>query len=199
MKNRYSKELEVNLMATAGTQRMTLEEFRALPEGPPNFEFEEGELIPVPSPTPKHQDILLELGHFLKQFVRQNKIGQAFMGVDVFLPDGRCFIPDLTFLSSDRLNLVSPEDEKIHGTPTLVVEITSSEPERDRVHKFRVYYENGVPWYWIVDSETLTIEEYQATSEGYVRKASIGAKEGFGPRVFPGLVINLAALLGSPS
>ena len=46
---------------------MTLEEFRALPEGPPYYEFEEGELIPMTSPTPEHQDILAELVHALRQ------------------------------------------------------------------------------------------------------------------------------------
>ena len=183
-------------MATAGT-RMTLEEFRALPEGPPNFEFEEGEVIPVPSPTTRHQDIVVELAGLLKQFLRQNKLGRVIAGVDVYLPDDRCFIPDLTYLSTERLNLISPEDEKIHGVPSLVVEVTSSEPDRDRIHKFQIYYDNGVPWYWIVDSDTLTIEEYQATAEGYLRKASIAAKEAFRPQLFPGLVINLSALLGS--
>jgi Uma2 family endonuclease len=186
-------------MATVGTQRMTLKEFRALPEGPPNFEFEEGEVIPVPSPTPAHQETVLRLGNFLWEFVRQKNLGRLMMGVDVFLPDDRCFIPDLTYLSTDRLNLVNPEDQKIHGVPTLVVEVTSSEPERDRIHKLQIYYENGVPWYWIIDSETLAIEEYQATAGGYVRKGSVAAKEEFRPQLFPGLVINLAALLGPPT
>jgi Uma2 family endonuclease len=185
-------------MATAGTQRMTLEEFRALPEGPPNYEFEEGEVIPVPSPTPKHQKILLRFGGFLSQAVERQKLGEVFMGVDVYLPDRRCFIPDLTYLTTEQLDLINSEDEKIHGAPTLVVEVTSSEPERDRIHKFELYYENGVPWYWIVDSDTLAVEEYQATAEGYVRKSSIAPKEEFRPQLFPGLVINLSALLGPP-
>jgi len=54
-----------------------------------------------------------------------------------------------------------------------------------------------VPWYWIVDSETLSIEEYQATAAGYLRTASIGAGEEFRPRLFEGLVVNLKALLGA--
>jgi Uma2 family endonuclease len=45
-------------MATPGLQRMTLEECQALPEGPPYYEYEEGDLILVASPTPDHQDII---------------------------------------------------------------------------------------------------------------------------------------------
>jgi Uma2 family endonuclease len=183
-------------MVMTGTQRMTFEEYQTLPEGPPFYEFEEGELIPVASPTPEHQDIVGVLWHLLWQFVRQRQLGRVVMDVDVYLPDGRGYIPDLAFLSTERLHLLNPTDRKIHGSPDLVVEVTSSAPARDRVHKFRVYYDNGVTWYWIVDSETLTIEEYRATPEGYLRTASIAAGEEFQPRVFPGLSLNLTALLG---
>jgi Uma2 family endonuclease len=186
-------------MATVSTQRMTLEQFRALPEGPPNVEFEEGEVIPVPSPTERHQDILLSLGHFLKQWVMQRKFGKIRPAVDVYLPDDRCFVPDLQFISTAHLNLINPEDQKVHGVPDLVVEITSSDPDRDRVHKFQVYFDNGVPWYWIVDSENLAIEEYRATPEGYVRKSSVSAGKEFRPGLFPGLAINLATLLALPA
>ena len=37
---------------------LTLEEFYALPEGPPDYEFEEGELIHMPRPHPRHQAIV---------------------------------------------------------------------------------------------------------------------------------------------
>ena len=83
--------------------------------------------------------------------------------------------------------------------PDLAVEVTSSEPERDRLHKLHIYCDNRVPWYWIIDSKNLAIEEYRATPEGYVRKASIAGGEEFRPGLFPGLVINLAALLASSS
>jgi len=42
-------------------RRVTIDEFRALPEGPPYFEFEQGELIPMASPNRRHQEILLNL------------------------------------------------------------------------------------------------------------------------------------------
>jgi Uma2 family endonuclease len=182
-------------MATTGTQRMTLEEYRALPEGPPFYEFEAGELIMVASPTPEHQDVVGVLWHWLWQYVRQKRLGRVFRELDVYLPDGRGYIPALAFLVTDRLHLLSATDRKIHGSPDLVVEVTSSVPERDRVHKFRVYYDNGVSWYWIIDSNTLAIEEYQATPQGYLPTASIAAGEDFSPQLFPGLTLNLAALL----
>jgi Uma2 family endonuclease len=183
-------------MATVA-QRMTLEEFKALPEGPPYVEFEEGEVIPVPSPTFRHQDIVMFLGHHLGQYAKERKLGRVAMCVDVYLPDGRCFVPDLQFVSAGHSNLIDLEDQKIHGVPDLAVEVASSEPDRDRVHKLRVYYQNGLPWYWIIDSVNLSIEEYRTTPEGYVRRSSVAAGEEFRPGLFPGLVINLAALLSA--
>jgi Uma2 family endonuclease len=186
---------EVSLMTTTARQTATLEEFRALPQGPPFYEFEEGELIPVTSPPLRHQDILAELDHILRRFARERNLGRVGMEVDVHLPDGRVYIPDLSFVSIGRSDLLDPEDGKIHGSPDLVVEITSSDPERDRVHKFRIYYNNGVPWYWIVDGETLAIEEYHATADGYLRTATVAGGEEFRPQLFAELSINLAVLI----
>jgi len=183
-------------MTTTGVRRITPEEFRAMPEGPPFYEYEEGELITAASPTPEHQDCIGMLWNVLWQFTRGQQLGRVFMEVDVYLPDGRVYVPDLAFLAAARLHLLHAGDRKIHGSPDLVVEVTSSMPERDRVHKFRIYYDNGVPWYWIVDSTTLAIEEYHATSQGYLRVASVGAGEVFQPQAFPGLTIDLQALLG---
>jgi Uma2 family endonuclease len=74
--------------------------------------------------------------------------------------------------------------------------VLSSDVSRDRVHKLKVYHANGVKWYWLVDAESLIIEEYQHTSEGYLPVSSVDIGEEFHPKVLSGLVINLAALLG---
>jgi Uma2 family endonuclease len=182
-------------MTTTQTKRMTLDNFRALPEGPPYYEFEEGELIPVTSPTADHQDIISELNTALRDHARKTKAGRVFLTLDVFLPDGRVFIPDIAFLTNQNLGMFNAVDRKIHGAPDLAVEITSSNEARDRAHKFHLYYKNGVEWYWLISSKTLLIEEYRSTPEGYVRISSTESGETFSPQFFPGLSINLATLL----
>ena len=59
-------------MAATGRKRMTLEEFRALPEGPPYYQYEEGELILVALPTPEREDILGVLSHVVREFLHQH-------------------------------------------------------------------------------------------------------------------------------
>jgi Uma2 family endonuclease len=179
------------------SQRMTMREFQALPEGPPFFEFERGELIPMVSPTSRHQDLLFVLTRVLKDFTLQHRLGRVFLDVDVYLPDDEHgYIPDITFLSAANAHLHHEAgDQKIHGAPDLVVELVSADTHRDRVEKFRAYYDNGVTWYWMVDSKDLTIEEHQWTPQGYLRTATVAAGEDFRPRLFDGLVINLSTLL----
>ena len=178
-----------------GNQRMTLEEFQKLHEGPPYYEFEEGDLILMSSPTLEHQNIMGLLFAFLYAFLRKNRFGRIAMDLDVYLPDGRVYIPDLTFVAQDKIGMISPVDQKIHGAPTMVAEIVSGDAARDRIHKFQVYFENGIPWYWLV-TQSLEIEEYHWTPQGYVRAASVAAGEVFRPQVFPGLEIDLRELLG---
>src|SRR5688572_12596805 len=112
-------------MAVTAPPKMTLEEFSQLPEGPPYFEFENGELIPMVSPKSNHQDIMGTLYWTLRSHARKRKVGRAFMFVDLYLPDGRVFIPDITFLSNENAHMHDPADRKVHGAPDLVVEATS--------------------------------------------------------------------------
>jgi Uma2 family endonuclease len=180
-------------------RRMTLEEYKALPEGPPKFEFENGEVIPMTQPMPEHQDVLVELCPAMRTHVGRHRLGRVFMEPDVYLPDGRGYIPDVVVLSEPRLALYDVTTKSIHGSPDLCVEILSTRPSRDLVDKLKVYADNQVPWYWVVDPMGLTIEEYRLTPGGYERTALIPAGQAFHPALFPGFTVDLKKLLESPA
>ncbi len=175
---------------------VTVEQFKAMPEGRPYFELENGALVPMPSPTPRHQDVNLVLAAFLRDHVRTKKLGRIFLCPNVLLPDDKAYIPDIAFLTEAGMSIFDPASGWIEGTPQLVVEITSANASRDRIAKFKAYFENGVNWYWIVDPDTLGVEEYRQTPDGYVRSAGAMAGEVFAPRAFEGMNLNLADLMG---
>ena len=184
----------------AAPHRLTLAEYKARPEGLPKCEFERGALIPMTQPSPQHQDVLLVLCYALRGYVRQNKLGRVFMEPDVHLSEDEWYIPDIAYLSDPHMDLYDKAEKSIHGPPDLVIEITSSRPSRDRVDKFVVYFHHRVAWYWLVDPETLAIEEYRATADGYLRTASVATGQEFKPSIFPEMALNLATLLDeSPS
>ncbi|MBI5714833.1 MAG: Uma2 family endonuclease [Chloroflexi bacterium] len=182
----------------SSVKRVTLEEFWAIPEGPPNYEFEDGELIEMVSPNDRHQDVLGTLYTALRSLLLKEKLGKLWLELDVHLPNVRhVYIPDLVFLATDHLSCLSKEDGKIHGVPDLVVEISSPSTQRkDRTKKKNTYHQAGVTWYWMVDAVDLTIEECKWTPEGYLIAQSIAAGEPFTPKLFPSLTFNLADLMG---
>jgi Uma2 family endonuclease len=175
---------------------ITKAEFRALPEGPPDFEFEHGELIPMPRPHGRHQDIVTALARVLPVHVARNRLGRDWVEIDVELTEELTYIPDLVFLTTEHLSRYSEEDGRIHGVPDLVVKVVSrGNPGRDRVTKFNNYLAVGVSWYWLIDAESLILEEYHAEAGRYSRTAAAEAGQAFRPTVFPGLELDLKALL----
>ena len=149
------------------------------------------------SPTRRHQDILLTMAYEARRHALSRQLGTVLMEVDVALPIGKGVIPDLTFIRREReAELLTPEG-KVQGAPDLVVEVVSPTTRtRDTVQKLRSYHESGVAWYWLVDSETLSIQELQWTPEGYVIRGVAEAGEVFRSQALEGFEVNLQALLG---
>lgn len=177
-------------------EKVTIEEWLSLPEGPPFYEIEDGRLIEVPSPRREHQRILARLTTFLDDFAMEHNLGTVVMDVDVVLPTGVGYIPDIAFVLREREEELLVPDGKVHGAPDLVVEVISpTTRRRDRVKKFRNYWRAGVRWLWFVDSEELTVEEFKWTEEGYLCSTVADKGEDFEPKALPGLKLNLEELL----
>ena len=121
-------------------QKMSKEEFLALPEGPPDYEFEQGEVIPVVRPHAKHQKLVLRLGAALDHHVSGQNLGAMWIEIDVLLTEDRIYIPDIVYLSQEHMDRYHEDDGKIHGAPDLVVEILlPHSPARDATCGRRVW------------------------------------------------------------
>ncbi|MDI6792410.1 MAG: Uma2 family endonuclease [bacterium] len=187
---------ETATISSPQKHEVSLEEFRNLPEGPPDYEFEEGEVIPLARPHGRHQLVLIRLGAALVSYITQRKAGRIWPEIDVELTERKSYVPDLVYLAQEHLDRMG-NDGKIHGAPDLVVEVSSpGTVSRDRVTKFNAYLEAGVSWYWIIDPQELTIEEYNRHEDGYYwRTKSIDAGDVFRPDLFPGLELNLKEMM----
>lgn len=178
--------------------QLSLAEFLALPEAPPRYEFEEGTLIPMPQPHSRHQQILTVLLVTLWSYIRPRRLGRVWPEIDVMLPgEQRVYVPDLVYLRAEHLDRHHEDDGRIHGAPDLVVEILSPSTRlRDRTTKREAYQQAGVPWYWLVDQDDLTIEELELTPRGYLLAQVVAPGQPFHPPLFPELSMDLAALMG---
>jgi Uma2 family endonuclease len=176
-------------------RRWTQAEYRRLPEGPHYYELEEGELIEMVRPLGGHQKILRKLNVVLDGHLSGNPIGDFWPEVAVDLTSTQTYIPDISFLLNENLARFV-DDVAIEGPPDLVVEIVSpSTAARDRAQKLRAYHRAGVPWYWLVESDSLIITEDRHTAEGYLVSQTVSATDEFTPHVFPGLRFKMADLM----
>ena len=177
-------------------KRMSREEYQRLPEGPPYFDYIDGEAIELNRPTPRHQRIEGRLLHKLDSFVSEHRLGEVHHEISVELPTGDFVGPDLVFISASRLEIYDASSG-VRGAPDLVVEISSpSTASYDRFKKLDKYFDSEVKWVWLVEQDSLGIEEYAWTETGYLRCGAVSAGEKFHPRLFPGLEIDLAGLMG---
>ena len=176
----------------------TQEEYRRLPEGPPYYELEDGRLIEWPLRSRRHQTIVGKLTAALSRYLDRHLLGEVWFGVAVELTPARTYIPDLSFLLTENLGRFA-DDIAIAGPPDLVVEVTSpSTASRDKAQKLRAYHRAGVPWYWLVEAESLLVAEYRYTPDGYLVNQIVSPDDVFNPALFPGLALPLAELVGAP-
>jgi len=147
-------------------------------------------------PRGKHQEIIGRLFTVIDAHARSNRLGKIWPEVAVQLSPTLVYIPDLTFLLTKNLNRFA-DDVVVQGPPDLTIEVVSpSTASRDRSRKLRAYYQAGVPWYWLVESDTLLITEYRHTADGYLVNQTAAATDEFAPTLFPGLALRMADLLG---
>lgn len=176
---------------------MSREEFEKLPEGPPFYDYIGGEAIEVNRPTGKHQKIVVRVCNLLMDYLYERRLGDAWADIDVLLPTKDVVGPDISVLLAEHLDRYDETKGDIIGVPDLIVEVLSpTTMEYDRIEKMRVYHRCQVPWVWLIDQETLTVEEYRWTPEGYLLLQVVKSGETFQPKLFPELEINIKDLLG---
>lgn len=156
------------------------------------YELIEGELVMVPAPNTRHQEISWKLEFLLSKFIMEKHLGKIFHApTDVVFSSNMVFQPDVLSISKERLNII--EEQAIMGTPDLVVEIVSRASSfHDTVKKRDIYQKHGVKEYWLVFPDEKAIEVMAL--EGTVYSGLSSAKESGKVRskVLEGLEIDVA-------
>jgi Uma2 family endonuclease len=146
-------------------QLMTYEIYAAMPDDGQRYEIVDGSMeLMSPGPSTTHQAISGELEFVLKQSCRSEYLIYD-APLDVILSETNVLQPDIMMIHRSRLHIVT--ERGIEGSPDLVVEILSpGSRKRDKVIKMRTYAQYGINEYWIVDSITRTLEQYQLVDSG---------------------------------
>jgi Uma2 family endonuclease len=152
---------------TAGVSqkvRWTIEDLEGFPDNNNQYEIIDGELFVTRSPHLGHQDVAGLTYAALLSWSLPNKLGKPFIAPGVIFSEADAVIPDVIWISRDRLTEVLDESGHLTGAPELVVEVLSesaADKKRDRETKLKQYSVHGVIEYWIVDRWLKAIEVYR--------------------------------------
>ena len=157
---------------------LTYSDYAALPDDGRRYELHWGELSVTPAQCTRHQGAIVNLITLLNEHVRSRGLGKVFVApTDCILSNVTVVQPDVLYIAADRLAIIS--DRGIEGAPTLVVEVLSPSTARlDRDRKMKLYMEHGVPYYWIVDPETRSVEAYTLAGTAYALASRIMGEPG---------------------
>ncbi len=150
-------------------KKATVADYNQLPEGA-KYQLIEGKIVNMPSPTKKHQEILMEIAFQLKVLVNQsNPFHVMIAPMDVHLDEENVYQPDIFLYASERAELMQD-----HGFPDVVIEVSSKGTVfYDYNKKFRNYEKAGVREYFIVDPDDKDVYRFDL-KEGNFEEQFLG-------------------------
>ena len=142
--------------------KMTLEEF--LESDLEGYEYINGELIPMPPTSVEHGDISMNLISQLNTYVRYNQLGRVYVPDTGFRVGERVLMPDIAFVSTDRLP--TDRSKAFPISPDLAVEVVSPTDASSRVEeKVFAYLEAGTQLVWVLRPTSKTVTIYRSETD----------------------------------
>ena len=142
--------------------KLTLEEFLALPEGDVIYEFVDGQAVPKVSPKQFHSMLTFALTTLLSQWSKQR--GRVRLEWAIILKrqgEDWAPVPDVTYISYERLPASRMLNEACPVPPELVIEILSPDQTlKEFEDKAKDYFDAGVLRVWVVDPEAINIRVF---------------------------------------
>jgi Uma2 family endonuclease len=183
-----------NFMTITKNKIWTYEDYYNL-EDDNRYEIIEGELIEMPSPGRIHQKISGNLYGILWNHLKKNKLGELYSApFDTILSDINTFQPDILFISQTNLNVL--QERGVFGSPDLVIEILSpTNPDHDKVKKFKVYEKFKVKEFWIIDPDEKTIEIFVLEEDKLISFCSAKGSERIQSKTFADIELSYQDLI----
>ena len=148
--------------------RWTARDLNAMPDdgGWKRYEIIDGELFVTRAPHIRHQGAGGNIHVELEICSRQTQLGKAFQTPGVIFTPTDAVIPDVVWVSRERLANGVNEAGHLTVAPELMVEVLSPgelNEQRDKEVKLKLYSLHGVQEYWIVNWQLKTLEIYRRT------------------------------------
>ena len=184
-------------MSQTNQVRWTTTDLELLPDNGNRYEIVDGELFVTHAPHWKHQTTTDNICAELNFWSRQSNLGRAVTSAGIIFTDADNVIPDVVWISKERLASVLDDAGHLTAAPELVVEVLSPGEEnerRDREVKLKLYTTQGVREYWIVDRLLQQIQIYRREQAILVLAATLFSTDNLSSPLLPGFTCSVASL-----
>lgn len=158
--------------------RFTSADLEALPDIPGvRYEIIDGELFVSKQPQLGHQYACGKAHSALDSWSEETGLGFVCFTPGLVFAADNDIIPDLVWISRERLAEARDERGHLRLAPELVVEVLSpgrANEVRDRELKLGLYSRQGVQEYWIVDWQLQSVQVYRRDQAALHLGATLG-------------------------
>ena len=175
---------------------LTYDDYVALtPRDSGNYELHNGKIIYMASPSPRHQDVSLNLSARMLFHANSNNLGKVYQApLDTKFDEINTFQPDILFVAKKNLSIIGKK--KIEGAPDLVVEILSeSNKPKEMSYKKYIYESCLVKEYWLINLEKSVVTVYLNTEGELMPLGIFGRNDTIESKVLAGFKITVKEIL----
>lgn len=177
--------------------KWTTADLALFPDDGRRYEIIDGALFMSRQPHWHHEQTIGLIFAALQAWSDQSGLGQASPTPGLIFSDTDNVVPDVVWISNERLRRLLDEAGHLTGAPELVVEVLSfggQNEERDRKLKLKLYESRGVLEYWIADWRLKQIEAYRR-DEGELKFVSVALpQDTLTSPLLPGFACQVAQL-----
>jgi Uma2 family endonuclease len=161
------------------------------------YEIIDGELFVSSAPSWNHNRAAKRLCTALDNWGDETGLGEAMHVPGLIFTDDNNVIPDLVWVSREKLDRGLDGAGHLTVAPDIVVETLSPGPDnarRDRVAKFGLYSRQGVQEYWLVDPALRIVEVFRHDGRALELVASLSGDDALTSPLLPGFACPLSRL-----
>ncbi len=179
------------------TLRWTIQDLDLLPDDGSQYEIIDGELYVAKQPDWQHQLVCVRLVALLEIWCEQTQAGMVNFAPCIIFTNDTSVVPDVVWISQERLKTALHADGQLHASPELAVEVLSPGSENERRDcevKLKLYSRRNVNEYWVINWRTHTLEVYQRENAVLVLVKTLNEDDILESQLLPGFRCNVSQL-----
>jgi Uma2 family endonuclease len=171
---------------------LTIEQFDRLPDRDDVlYELDEGELLTMSRPLPRHNLVRESATCHIGNFVENRHLGRILVETEFVLSEDTVRIPDVAFLTSVQMSQIDP-DRRIRAAPTLAIEVVSPNDRAEELaRKVDQYLAAGSKAVWVVYPKAREVHIFRSSGVQVLRGTDAVLED---QEILPGFSLSLAEL-----